>query len=1437
MPELGKHTLTRFLGSDCERQLKLSLSPQSDGPRSERVVNDMPLKQNPLPGLQNITEAGDEWAASRLAELDTFVGPTALIGARRSSSRLSGIEFAASELTPAALRAASVGCFLAEFQFEVGPSFQSSFDLPKAAAAAAATGQSNLVLKPLRPDLIEVRAPGSETRTLDARGDVHESTTDGRTQLRIIDIKLTSQPGPGYFAEVVYYSVALAGWLVDRQLDGEFVVTADPAIWPGSHEASSLRVAADEAIDNDLALSAADALAAVRADLVQAPAAVFVSSLQHFFAETLPRVLATPWRSLPYHVSQKCRGCDFLGDNPHTDPALVANNDLYCLQESDRTEHLSRIPFLGRGARELLNQTGSTTVSQVASAPVHSDIFAGHHSLRAQRTVISARAASVSPGADIPGGLVHRAGTSGMLPKWSDLNIYVTADFDSSSAITLALGVTGFYSNPQDRSDRKAWTQNKVFVVDHRSRAREEAVVLQFLAQIDEMVEYARARDTARNATARNSSQVQVYLWDELTYKHLCRVVSRHLAAILGTQNGVRSMAWLFPAEELVANERLVAQPVVSIVGDAIRSLITLPVPHHYSLLDTARHYHPETMNAQYADFRMPRHFEVPFSDQIPAERAHDVWNRGPTFAAVMSNLQRAVSVKLDALDQVTRRLRSDLRPELRREAARIRHLGAPGRQDNMTADQLLLYCFARLDAAVQAQEVARSRAMPAHEREAKFSAMRLRRRLNPAETRQALIDMDLAPQADLVVYEVRPESAQAKFKDGDYTCALVPEAETAILDQSVHGFVRSRGATQGEDGYGNYRTAMSDVLGVEVVKFDRDRCRVVVQFNNLWDRPTIRGELIASGLDLDRNVSIERVSKDYFTAKLKDALSAIGRTPKSTDSRSSVRALGGAPRPTRRAAVPIEDVLWDAPEMAGQRVERDTAGAQHVLRVDGRELDPSQWSAFTHALTHRLSLIWGPPGTGKSRTVVNVVAAAAWDAEQRQRPLRILVCANTYTAVDNVLAPIAAVCERIAPRARVFRGRSHTRSDFLDPPVIDVAVSKRDPGEEQQQVQRELSSNAGITILGTTAQQVYNFASAAAGSPVAPIFDLIVIDEAGQMDTANAILPLSTLAPGGTVIVAGDPLQLPPIHQVVAPIGAEATVGSIYTYLFKRGVASQNLLINYRSNAEIVELAHDADYPAELSAHLPRLRTRFVQPLPGDAGEPPGWPAGLAWSPALAELLNPDQPVTCVVYPDGLSGQSNAFEAQIVAGLTWILDSRLADNSGDPGGGGNEEGHEGADPYDRQGLLAQGLGVVTPHRAQQSEVIACVRMALPHLGAAELRDAVDTVERFQGQERDVIIASYAVGDPDVINDEDDFLLSLNRFNVMASRAKAQLIVLISEQVLLHLPRDPDVLWGSRMLKSFANTRCRYRRALDLPFVDENGIRRVKTVSARTTRF
>ena len=102
---------------------------------------------------------------------------------------------------------------------------------------------------------------------------------------------------------------------------------------------------------------------------------------------------------------------------------------------------------------------------------------------------------------------------------------------------------------------------------------------------------------------------------------------------------------------------------------------------------------------------------------------------------------------------------------------------------------------------------------------------------------------------------------------------------------------------------------------------------------------------------------------------------------------------------------------------------------------------------------------------------------------------------------------------------------------------------------------------------------------------------------------------------------------------------------------------------------------------------------------------------------------------------------------------------------------------------------------------------------------ADSIRGAVDTVKRFQGQQRDIIIASFALGDPDQIAEEEEFLMSLNRFNVMASRGRAKVIVLVSREVVDHLASEIDVLRESRLLKVFVEAFCDQSQQLTLNYL------------------
>ena len=310
-----------------------------------------------------------------------------------------------------------------------------------------------------------------------------------------------------------------------------------------------------------------------------------------------------------------------------------------------------------------------------------------------------------------------------------------------------------------------------------------------------------------------------------------------------------------------------------------------------------------------------------------------------------------------------------------------------------------------------------------------------------------------------------------------------------------------------------------------------------------------------------------------------------------------------------------------------------------------------------------------------------------------------------------------------------------------------------------------------------------------------------------------------------GLRCAAGDPLQLPPIHQAEAPIGPENLVGSVYAFYQQRhGVPESPLDVNYRSNNTLVEFARQSGYHATLSSHSPHLRVDLLQPLP--THQPANWPASLSWTPEWSNLLDPGQPAVCFVYDDGRSSQRNFFEAEAVASLLFLLNGRMANhlqNENDPST--SVPIPRSTTPYMAQEFWEHAVGVVTPHRAQQGLIVSRLQDVFQATGqiAEAIRDAVDTVERFQGQQRDVIIASYALGDPDQIAEEEEFLMSLNRFNVMASRARAKLIVLVSREVVDHLANEVPILHESRLLKVFVESFCNHSRQITLGHWEQGG--------------
>lgn len=1430
MPQVTKQALSLYIRTGCERQLTLNLRPDNQAFAAERQSLGMPYPQSPRPGLRQIQVAGEEWQAEKLHDLTQTFGASTIVGIPHTTpsgqTRYNPIPLQQALTQAQPLR------FLVEAEFDVGAAFQQALGI------AHLFGQFNLLYTRVRPDIIVALTPGTFSKGIDPDGTLRDlAVGDPRRQLRVIDIKMTAQASPSYFAEVAYYSMALAGWLVDQGLDKDFVVVSEGAVWVGSHDASNLLRVANQFQQQGLTPTVAQLWDAMQADLEPVPFEVFALCIRRFFQVELPRVLGQPWQQLEWHVDNRCSFCEYLGEDRGANAvAPQAPHPDHCLPTAQAQDHLSRVAFISQGARLSLTQLGVSRVALLAQRQPGDPVFEVHQTLRATRTVVAGRALALQSGqVTIP----PLSGTSASMPRWADLRVYLSADFDIGSAVTVAFGLKAFWLEPRPFGSTLTTPRtNRTWpalarVVDQRDLKAEERELLAFLREIHEILVWVQDQDDQRIRSLSVPSQqrqpwrtkVQFYLWDSLQYDHLTRVVGRHLQAILQNQD-LSYLAWLFPPEELLPNPDLATRrSPLTIVRDVVRSLLAAPIPHYYSLVEVARIYHEANLPANIATFNINPLFGTPLSDQIPSERAHEIWSRVTKprhWQQQLATYSETVRKRLAALETVTERLRQDLGNQLS-QAAPVIDVGPPPRQPRMSVDGQLWYAFARLNAALAELEVHHLRAMPAHERTARFRSARLPVRLTGAAEQAALAQLGLPPCAGRRVYELSSGSREVKAKVGDFGFALAPQHQPGFLDRKLAALVQN---TPLAAQYGNDWSTLDRVAGVTVVGLDRNRGLIAVDVDGRY--PTLLDDLTNAGIvNFERDVMLDPTYRDFFTDKLKAALRAIGNPPVAVNRpliQQTQAALGQRPLPARpRDASPTADFLWNAQAMGTAPVARNLSAIRAQLIAHGLDLNPSQWQAWEDALTHRARLIWGPPGTGKSRTVRAIVVGAVLEAHQAGRPLRVLLSALTYTAIDNVLLGAAGDIDKLLGGAcTTFRVRStYQPSPGNIAPAVDVELSRRNPTPLVRQLRTRLGSATDLVVVGAPPEQVHNLLVCDNGDAQAPWFDLILIDEASQMDVAHAVLPLCGVADGGAVVLAGDPMQLPPIHQAEAPAGLEHLVGPVYSF-FRRAhqVPFSALGINYRSNDTIVEFARQTGYQASLTSHSPNLQVDLLTPLPQT--QPADWPASLHWTPEWSALLDPGQPAVCFVYDDGRSSQRNFFEADAVVALLWLLNGRMANqlrNEHDAGTGAVVPPSK--TPYTPQEFWEKAVGVVTPHRAQQGLVVQRLHDVFGATGplADAIRDAVDTVERFQGQQRDVMIASFALGDPDQIEEEEEFLMSLNRFNVMASRARAKLIVLVSHEVVDHLANEIEVLRESRLLKVFVESFCNQGRPATLSYL------------------
>ncbi|ACS43654.1 Superfamily I DNA and RNA helicase, helicase subunits-like protein (N-terminal part) (plasmid) [Methylorubrum extorquens AM1] len=285
---LGKKAISQYVQTGCRLRLRFDMHA-GDVSRSHAGI---PPKDGRNPGLLVSHGRAHERAAFReLYDVfpgRVFFGPEVV----EADDERAFQKIALGDYLPTA----EPGDFIVEGEFEVCAGFRRAHGLRDLETGEATAGGGRMTYSKVRPDIVRVEACGAgERRAIRADGEIRTvPAEDARHGLRIVDVKLASEPGPAHFAELAYYAMTLDAWLAEAGLDDRFLVLADAGIWPGNHEGSALKALLDAASGGPLDQGAASD--AWLSSLEILPAEVVTERVKRFLAVELREVVSeTDW--------------------------------------------------------------------------------------------------------------------------------------------------------------------------------------------------------------------------------------------------------------------------------------------------------------------------------------------------------------------------------------------------------------------------------------------------------------------------------------------------------------------------------------------------------------------------------------------------------------------------------------------------------------------------------------------------------------------------------------------------------------------------------------------------------------------------------------------------------------------------------------------------------------------------------------------------------------------------------------------------------------------------------------------------------------------------------------------------------------------------------------------------------------------------------------
>uniref|UniRef100_A0A8C5MGK4 RNA helicase n=1 Tax=Leptobrachium leishanense TaxID=445787 RepID=A0A8C5MGK4_9ANUR len=405
--------------------------------------------------------------------------------------------------------------------------------------------------------------------------------------------------------------------------------------------------------------------------------------------------------------------------------------------------------------------------------------------------------------------------------------------------------------------------------------------------------------------------------------------------------------------------------------------------------------------------------------------------------------------------------------------------------------------------------------------------------------------------------------------------------------------------------------------------------------------------------------------------------------------------------------------------------------------------------------------LIFGPPGTGKTVTLVEAIKQVL----KCTPGTHVLTCAPSNSACD-------LLCQRLLKHLgpnQIYRMMASSRN-YRDVPEDIKPCCNWDSREGCFVYPRKMEImkyKVVITTLVTAARLV------SANFPEGH-FTHVFIDESGHAVEPECVTAIAGIldqmdptknANGGQLVLAGDPKQLGPILR--SPFALDNGLGMsllerlmTQNSLYQKGSEGYNsqfvtkLLKNYRSHPKILEVPNELFYDNELQSCADELQSHSY----------------CNWE----KLPRRGCPIIFhgVLGKDDREGNSPSFfnvnEVQeIIFYLLALLDS---------------QGKKGL-----ARLSPKEIGIISPYRKQVEKIRTAINSHCK--GVSDIKDLkVGSVEEFQGQERKVILISTVRSSETYVKHDEDFNLGFlknpKRFNVAITRAKA-LLILVGNPIIL----------------------------------------------------